>query len=96
MRRIFFALETAADSSLANRLEVMTDLEQSKYQNCEWRISIYGRNLDEWDKLAKWVIKNKLFSHNVRWLIQVPRLYDIYKKTGIVETFEDVLRSKHV
>ncbi len=23
--------------------EVMTDLEQSKYQNCEWRMSIYGR-----------------------------------------------------
>ncbi|KAG6835953.1 hypothetical protein H0H93_012915 [Arthromyces matolae] len=71
--------------------EVMTDLEQSKYQNCEWRISIYGRTPDEWDKLARWVIDNKLYSHNVRWLIQVPRLYDVYKANGSVSTFEDIV-----
>ena len=62
-------------------------------QNCEWRISIYGRSLDEWDKLAKWVVGNKLYSHNVRWLIQVPRLYDVYKRSGSINTFEDIVRS---
>ncbi|KAF8215012.1 hypothetical protein K438DRAFT_1800601 [Mycena galopus ATCC 62051] len=71
--------------------ELMTDLEQSKYQNCEWRISIYGRSKDEWDKLAKWVVNNKLYSHNVRWLIQIPRLYDIYKASGSVKTFQDII-----
>ncbi|KAG6809173.1 hypothetical protein H0H92_001306 [Tricholoma furcatifolium] len=71
--------------------EVMTDLEQSKYQNCEWRISIYGRSPDEWDKLAKWVINNKLYSHNVRWLIQIPRLYDVYKAAGSINTYEDIV-----
>ncbi|KAF8496098.1 hypothetical protein JB92DRAFT_2991409 [Gautieria morchelliformis] len=73
--------------------EVMTDLEQSKYQNCEWRISIYGRSADEWDKLAKWIVNNKLYSHNVRWLVQVPRLYDVYKASGIVKNFEDIIRN---
>ncbi|KAI0766452.1 AMP deaminase [Trametes elegans] len=73
--------------------EVMTDLEQSKYQNCEWRISIYGRQRDEWDKLAKWIVNNKLFSHNVRWLIQIPRLYDVYKHNGSINTFEDIVRN---
>ncbi|ODQ64175.1 AMP deaminase [Nadsonia fulvescens var. elongata DSM 6958] len=73
--------------------EVMEDLEQSKYQMVEYRISIYGRSPDEWDKLASWIIDNNLFSHNVRWLIQVPRLYDIYKKGGIVNTFADVVRN---
>ncbi|CCK68781.1 AMP deaminase KNAG_0B03390 [Huiozyma naganishii CBS 8797] len=73
--------------------QVLFDLENSKYQNCEYRISIYGRSLDEWDKLAAWVIDNKLISHNVRWLIQIPRLYDIYKKTGLVETFFDVCKN---
>ncbi|KAI0369372.1 AMP deaminase [Pilatotrama ljubarskyi] len=73
--------------------EVMTDLEQSKYQNCEWRISIYGRQRDEWDKLAKWIVNNKLYSHNVRWLIQVPRLYDVYKQNGSIQTFEDIVRN---
>jgi AMP deaminase len=57
----------------------------------EWRISIYGRSRDEWDKLAKWVIENKLVSNNVRWLIQVPRLYVVYKKAGQVEKFGDML-----
>ena len=62
-------------------------------QNVEWRISIYGRSADEWDKLAKWVIDHKLFSHNVRWLIQVPRLYEVYKANGSVKTFEDIVTS---
>ncbi|KAJ7274151.1 hypothetical protein C8J57DRAFT_1314792 [Mycena rebaudengoi] len=71
--------------------ELMTDLEQSKYQNCEWRISIYGRSAGEWDKLARWIVDNKLYSHNVRWLIQIPRLYDVYKANGSIQTFQDIV-----
>jgi AMP deaminase len=44
--------------------------------------------------LAKWVINHKLISHNVRWLIQVPRLYEVFKAGGLVNNFEDVVRSK--
>ncbi|KAF2001253.1 AMP deaminase [Amniculicola lignicola CBS 123094] len=73
--------------------EVMSDLESSKYQFVEWRISIYGRSLDEWDKLAAWIVDNKLFSPNVRWLIQVPRLYDVFRETGLVENFEQVVKN---
>ncbi|KAJ9648439.1 AMP deaminase [Coniosporium tulheliwenetii] len=73
--------------------EVITDLESSKYQMVEWRISIYGRTMDEWDKLAAWVVDNKLFSPNVRWLVQVPRLYDVYKSTGLMDNFEQVIRN---
>ena len=54
--------------------EVMSDLEESKYQNAELRISIYGRSMDEWDKLSEWAVDNDLYCENVRWLIQVPRL----------------------
>ncbi|TCD70177.1 AMP deaminase [Steccherinum ochraceum] len=73
--------------------EVMMDLEQSKYQNCEWRISIYGRSPAEWDKLAKWIVNNKLYSHNVRWLVQIPRLYDVYKQSGSINAFEDIVKN---
>lgn len=73
--------------------EVISDLESSKYQMVEWRISIYGKSIDEWDKLAAWVVDNKLFSHNVRWLIQIPRLYDVYKASGLMETFESVIKN---
>ncbi|KAL8952069.1 MAG: hypothetical protein Q9222_001980 [Ikaeria aurantiellina] len=71
--------------------EVISDLENSKYQMVEWRVSIYGRSLDEWDKLAAWVIDNGLVSHNVRWLIQIPRLYSLYKKQKLVDNFEQLI-----
>ncbi|KAL1965321.1 hypothetical protein VTN77DRAFT_5923 [Rasamsonia byssochlamydoides] len=73
--------------------EVISDLESSKYQMVEWRISIYGRSMEEWDKLAAWVVDNKLFSPNVRWLIQVPRLYDVYKSSGMMQNFEEVIKN---
>ncbi|KAH9883726.1 AMP deaminase [Xylariomycetidae sp. FL2044] len=73
--------------------EVISDLESSKYQMVEWRISIYGKSLDEWDKLASWVVDNKLVSHNVRWLIQIPRLYDVFKATGLMVSFEQVIKN---
>ncbi|PSS06584.1 hypothetical protein PHLCEN_2v3642 [Hermanssonia centrifuga] len=95
LREIFMKTDNYIEGRYLAELtrEVMTDLEQSKYQNCEWRISIYGRSPDEWDKLARWIVKNKLFSHNVRWLVQIPRLYDIYKQSGSVKTFEDILHN---
>lgn len=74
--------------------EVISDLESSKYQMAEYRVSIYGRSIDEWDKLAKWIVNNKLFSSNVRWLVQIPRLYNIYKASGHVKNFGDLIRSK--
>jgi AMP deaminase len=40
------------------------------------------------------VINNKLVSHNVRWLIQIPRLYDVFKKSGTINSFEDIIRSE--
>lgn len=71
--------------------EVMEDLGESKYQNAEYRLSIYGRSRDEWDKLAYWAIENKIYSDNVRWMIQIPRLYDIYKSAKIVKNFQEIL-----
>ncbi|KAJ9093345.1 AMP deaminase [Naganishia cerealis] len=73
--------------------QVFEDLESSKYQMNELRISVYGRSISEWDKLAAWIVDNKLFSHNVRWLIQVPRLYDVYKKSHTIGTFYDIMRN---
>jgi AMP deaminase len=52
----------------------MSDFEDSKYQNAEPRLSIYGRRSNEWDALAKWAVKNKMYSPNIMWIIQIPRL----------------------
>ncbi|KAI4836477.1 AMP deaminase [Plasmodium brasilianum] len=69
------------------------NLERSKYQHVEWRISIYGRDKNEWLKLAKWVLDNNLSSVRVRWVVQVPRLYHIYKKRKLIKSFDEFLRN---
>uniref|UniRef100_A0A7S1T255 AMP deaminase n=1 Tax=Tetraselmis chuii TaxID=63592 RepID=A0A7S1T255_9CHLO len=71
--------------------EVISDLDNSKYQHAEWRISVYGRKPVEWDLLAGWVCNNQLFSDNMLWLIQLPRLYNVYKDTGIIDNFQQML-----
>ncbi|CAH2354152.1 AMP deaminase [[Candida] railenensis] len=93
LREIFLKTDNFIDGKYLAELtkQVFEDLESSKYQHVELRISIYGRSISEWDKLSSWIVDNKLFSHNVRWLIQVPRLYDLYKKNGNVESFQDIL-----
>lgn len=57
----------------------------------EYRLSIYGRSMKEWNKLAAWVYDNKLYHANVRWMIQIPRLYSVYKSAGIVQRFQEVI-----
>ena len=72
-------------------LEVFKELEDTKYQHSEPRISIYGRDPMEWDKLGTWFKNHKVYSDNVRWLIQIPRLYSTYKKSGALSSFQDML-----
>ncbi|KAF7809189.1 putative AMP deaminase [Senna tora] len=71
--------------------EVLADLEASKYQMAEYRISVYGRKQSEWDQLASWFVNNSLYSENAVWLIQLPRLYNVYKNMGIVTSFQNIL-----
>lgn len=73
--------------------EVMKNLEDSRYQYAELRISIYGRSMDEWQKLSEWGVRNVMFSTQVRWLIQVPRIFDVFLKTKAVTSFEDMMRN---
>ena len=93
LREIFLKTDNYIDGRYLAEItkEVIADLESSKYQMVEWRISIYGRAINEWDKLAAWVIDNKLISPNVRWLIQIPRLYSAYKADGRMSNFEQVI-----
>ncbi|KAG7283272.1 hypothetical protein CRUP_005014 [Coryphaenoides rupestris] len=71
----------------------MADLEESKYQNSELRLSIYGRSRDEWDKLAQWAVQHGVYSDNVCWLIQVPRLFDVYRTKKQLANFQEMLEN---
>lgn len=73
--------------------EVVIDLEECKYQNAEPRLSIYGRSKTEWDKLASWAVSNNVYSDNVRWLIQIPRLFDVYRSKNLVKNFQEMLEN---
>ena len=66
-------------------------MDATKYQLAEYRLSIYGRKAAEWDTLAAWVCNNQLYSENVVWMIQLPRLYNVYKEQGILRSFQDML-----
>lgn len=71
--------------------EVFGELHDTKYQCSEYRVSIYGRDALEWERLGAWFVDNEIYSDNVRWLIQIPRLYNIYKENKKVSSFQDML-----
>ncbi|KAL3536537.1 hypothetical protein ACH5RR_004998 [Cinchona calisaya] len=93
LREIFLKQENLIQGRFLGELtkQVFSDLEASKYQMAEYRVSIYGRKQSEWDQLASWIVNNDLYSENVVWLIQLPRLYNIYKDMGIVTSFQNIL-----
>ncbi|CAF0916390.1 unnamed protein product [Adineta steineri] len=93
LREIFIKTDNYIDGVFFADLlkEVMGDLEESKYQHAELRLSVYGKSIDEWDKLAKWAVKNTMYSGNICWMVQIPRLYDVYHANGITKNFQEFL-----
>lgn len=74
--------------------EVFENIEKAN-KKTEYRISIYGRTPDEWDRLAEWVDKFDVRSPNNRWVIQFPRVYSSLRKVGYVNNFQEYLDSKY-
>ncbi|CUG91788.1 AMP deaminase, putative [Bodo saltans] len=59
----------------------------------EFRLSIYGRSRDEWHNLAQWWAAHGMQSRANRWMIQIPRIFQVYKKSGIVNSFAQLLEN---
>lgn len=57
----------------------------------EPRLSIYGETKEEWLRLAQWFHTHKLNRKYVLWMIQLPRVFHIYRKRGTLQTFEEYL-----
>ncbi|PWA61408.1 AMP deaminase, Metal-dependent hydrolase [Artemisia annua] len=93
LREIFLKQDNLIQGRFLGELtkQVLSDLDASKYQVAEYRVSIYGRKQSEWDQLASWFINNQIYSENAVWLIQLPRLYNIYKSMGTVTSFQNIL-----
>ncbi|KAJ8002828.1 hypothetical protein DPEC_G00163030 [Dallia pectoralis] len=95
LREIYLKTDNYIEGEYFARIikEVAQELETSKYQYAEPRISIYGRCPGEWKSLASWFIQHKVHSPNMRWIIQVPRIYDIFKAKKIVPNFAKMLEN---
>ncbi|KAJ8396735.1 hypothetical protein AAFF_G00015730 [Aldrovandia affinis] len=95
LREIYLKTDNHIEGEYFARIikEVAFELEESKYQHAEPRLSIYGRSPREWASLAKWFIHQKVHSPNMRWVIQVPRIYDIFKAKKIIPNFAKMLEN---
>jgi len=95
LREIFIKTDNQVQGKFFAEIlkEVMADLEESKYQFAEFRLSIYGKNINEWDQLAKWAVDHQVHSEQQRWLIQVPRLYDIFRNHSLISSFNDLIEN---
>uniref|UniRef100_A0A3B4T8B0 AMP deaminase n=1 Tax=Seriola dumerili TaxID=41447 RepID=A0A3B4T8B0_SERDU len=95
LREIYLKSDNYIEGEYFARLikEVAKELEDSKYQHAEPRLSIYGRSPSEWESLATWFIQHKVHSPNMRWMIQVPRIYDIFRSKKLVPHFAKMLEN---
>eukprot|EP01112_Ceratiomyxa_fruticulosa_P012622 TRINITY_DN3504_c0_g2_i1.p1 TRINITY_DN3504_c0_g2~~TRINITY_DN3504_c0_g2_i1.p1 ORF type:complete len:1316 (+),score=284.18 TRINITY_DN3504_c0_g2_i1:786-4733(+) len=94
LRSIFLKTENYTDGKYFAEItkELFEKMEtDTRLQATEYRVSIYGAKRTEWDSLAKWITKHKVKSAHNRFLVQIPRIYNIYKASGHVSNFQQVL-----
>ncbi|KYO48381.1 suppression of tumorigenicity 5 protein isoform B [Alligator mississippiensis] len=98
LRDLYLKTENAIDGEYFATIikEVGSDLEDAKYQYAEPRLSIYGRSPSEWDHLASWFNKHRVYSPNMKWMIQVPRIYDVFRAKNFLPHFGKMLENVFV
>ncbi|XP_023680290.2 AMP deaminase 3-like isoform X2 [Paramormyrops kingsleyae] len=95
LREIYLKTDNYMNGEYFARMikEVARDLEESRYHYAEPRLSIYGRSPSEWQSLSRWFIQQKMYSPNMRWIIQVPRIYDIFRVKNLIPNFAKMLEN---
>lgn len=94
LREIFLKVDNYMNGKYLGEItkELMNDLHETKYTLVEWRLSIYGKKISEWKTLSNWFYRYHLAHSNVRWMIQIPRLYAIYKNANNgIQSFAELL-----
>eukprot|EP00531_Pseudo-nitzschia_arenysensis_P009536 CAMPEP_0116144240 /NCGR_PEP_ID=MMETSP0329-20121206/15900_1 /TAXON_ID=697910 /ORGANISM="Pseudo-nitzschia arenysensis, Strain B593" /LENGTH=716 /DNA_ID=CAMNT_0003639657 /DNA_START=105 /DNA_END=2255 /DNA_ORIENTATION=+ len=91
LRRIFLKSNNHIEGRyFAELLKIVLnrhELSKGHVSGVELRLSIYGMERHEWDDLAEWMLKDweggvfpgPVVSKSNRWLVQIPRLWRIYK-----------------
>ena len=47
----------------------------------------------EWDTLSDWICRNELHSPQIKWMIQIPRIFHIWKRAKICSNFGEMMRN---
>ncbi|KAH9385531.1 AMP deaminase [Nematocida major] len=71
--------------------ELIEEVEEKEYLKCEWGVSLYGKKEKELEVLSTWVHANGLYSRDIRWYLQVPRLYGVFKGYGNIGNYAEFL-----
>lgn len=70
--------------------EVLKKRERNPDLCHEFRLILVGKRRDEWDRLAKWLVKYDLYDHEcVQWVIEVPSTYSYLRRSGYIESLQD-------
>lgn len=95
IKDIFLSLDNYLSGRFFAELvkEVILHIDKEKYVLAEYRISIYGQDIQDWYKTAQWLKAFNIKSKRVRWVIQIPRLYSILRKKGMVSNFSVILHN---
>ena len=95
LRAVFMKTDSANHgqyfAELTKELLLSQESPSSNNIKSEFRISIYGRRRDEWNALAEFVVTHNLFSESNRFLVQIPRLYDMWRKQNAIKSMSEML-----
>ncbi|KAG8347223.1 putative AMP deaminase [Trypanosoma vivax] len=73
--------------------DVFAQYSRDRHTYAENRVSIYGINVKEWNNLALWFSTHGMSSKHNKWIIQVPRLYKVFRNQNIIGSFGQYLQN---
>jgi AMP deaminase len=93
IKDIFLSIENHIQGRFFAELvkEVIKGIDKEKYVLAEYRISIFGKQANDWETTAKWLKTYEVSSKRIRWLVQIPRLFSEFKKKALVSNFSEML-----
>ncbi|ESS63425.1 adenosine monophosphate deaminase-like protein [Trypanosoma cruzi] len=73
--------------------DVFAQYSRDRHTYAENRVSIYGINIREWDNLALWFSTHGMSSKHNKWVIQVPRVYKVFRAQNLIGSFGQYLQN---
>ncbi|CAD2216541.1 AMP deaminase [Angomonas deanei] len=73
--------------------DVFAQYSRDQYTYAENRVSVYGINIKEWDKLSDWFATHGMTNKHNKWIIQVPRVYKVFRGQNVIGSFGQYLQN---